>query len=113
MHEFSIVEGLMGIITETAKSHGLTRVDAVKLRIGKLRQADPQALDFAFEALAEGTVAQGAKISIEEIPVRIKCNDCSAELTADDYIFFCTACESRRVTVITGKELYIDSLEGD
>ena len=113
MHEFSIVEGLMGIITETAQKHALTRVDAVKLKIGAMRQAMPEAIQFAFEALADGTVAQGAKIIIEEVPVRIRCNDCSGEFTVKDFAFFCPSCESRRVTVIEGKELYIESLEGD
>jgi hydrogenase nickel incorporation protein HypA/HybF len=113
MHEMSIVEGLMGILQETAALHKLTRIDTVRLRIGAMRQVVPESLEFAFEALGRGTVAQGARIEITEVPVRARCGGCGAEFTVDDFSFFCASCGGNALTVFEGKELYIESLEGE
>jgi hydrogenase nickel incorporation protein HypA/HybF len=113
MHEVSIVEGLIDILKETAQQHGLTKITGVKLRIGAMRQIVPDALEFAFEIVGKGTIAEGASITITHIPTRAKCNKCEHEFTVEEYCFFCSSCGSSQVTVTEGKELYIDSLEGD
>ncbi len=113
MHEVSIAEGLMGIIRETVIKHRLTKVESIKLRIGAMRQVVPEALKFAFEIVGKGTIAEGARIDIIAIPTRARCLDCRCEFTVEDYCFICTSCSSGNLTVIEGKELYIDSLEGE
>ena len=113
MHELSIVEGLMGIIKETAQEHGLARVTRVKLRIGEMRQVVPDALRFAFEVTGKDTVAEGADIVITDVPTKAHCNECGADFSVEEFCFVCSACGSSRIIVTEGKELYIDSLEGD
>jgi len=113
MHEMSIVEGLIAIISETAEKHRMTRIEKVNLRIGAMRQVVPDALQFAFEVLGEGTIAEGAKIHITEIPLRARCGSCGDEFTVEQYSFICPACGSSDVAVVEGKELYIESIEGD
>ncbi|MBN1759694.1 MAG: hydrogenase maturation nickel metallochaperone HypA [Chitinispirillaceae bacterium] len=113
MHELSIVEGLMGIIRETAGEHGLTRVTRVKLRIGAMRQVVPDALRFAFEVTGKDTVAEGAEIVITDVPTKAHCNDCGSDFAVEEFCFVCTACGSGQIDVTEGKELYIDSLEGE
>jgi hydrogenase nickel incorporation protein HypA/HybF len=112
MHEVSIVEGLIDIIRATAEQHGLTRIDKISLRIGTMRQIVPDALQFAFEIVGKGTVAEGAAIVITEISTRARCRKCGSEFTVEDYCFFCNLCGSGDVEVTEGKELYIDTLEG-
>lgn len=113
MHELSIVEGMMGIIEETAKEHALSRVSRIQLRIGKMRQVVPDALQFAFEAVGRGTVAEGAEIRITTVPTKAHCDECGTDFSVEEFCFICTACGSGRIAVIEGKELYIDSLEGE
>ena len=113
MHELSIVEGLIGIIRETAQEHGLLKVTRVKLRIGAMRQVVPDALLFAFEIAGKETVAAGAEILITDVPTRARCNECAADFAVEEFCFICPSCGSGQVTVTEGKELYIDSLEGE
>jgi hydrogenase nickel incorporation protein HypA/HybF len=113
MHEVSIVEGLIGIIEDTAATNKISKVSQVSLRIGTMRQVVPDALEFAFEIVGKGTVAEGAAIKIEEIPTRARCRECATEFPVEDFCFVCTSCGSGDVEVIEGKELYIDSLEGE
>ena len=113
MHEVSIVEGLIGIIKETATQNDLEKVTMVSLRIGSMRQVVPDALQFAFEIVGKGTVAEGAEIRIKEIATRGRCRECGKEFPVEDYCFICASCGSGDVEVIEGKELYIDTLEGE
>lgn len=113
MHEVSIVEGLIGIIEDAAMKNGISKVSEVSLRIGAMRQVVPDALVFAFEVLGKGTVADGAAISIKEVPTRARCRECAMEFMVEDFCFICTSCDSGDVEVVEGKELYIDSLEGE
>lgn len=113
MHEVSIVEGLVDILKETAQQHGLTKITGVKLRIGAMRQIVPEALRFAFEIVGKGTVAEGATVTITDVATRARCSACSSEFLVEDSCFVCLSCGSGQVTVTEGKELYIDSLEGE
>lgn len=111
MHETAIVQGLMGIIEEQAARHGVARVSRVNVKVGRLRAVEPQQLAACFEVFAEGTVADGALLAIESVPVRGRCRGCGEEFEVVEYRFQCPACGGSDVEVIQGQELYIESLE--
>ena len=67
MHEMSVAHGLLTIIEARAREHGIVRVTRARLKIGRLRGLDARQLRLAFEALAEGGIAAGAELEIEEI----------------------------------------------
>ncbi|MCX7727185.1 MAG: hydrogenase maturation nickel metallochaperone HypA [Chitinispirillaceae bacterium] len=113
MHELSIAEELINIINQTAKANKLSRVAKVKLRIGEMRGIVPESLVFAFEVIGKGSVAEGTAIDIVTIKTKALCNKCKKEFEVEDYNFICPVCGSMDVVVIEGKELIIDSLEGE
>jgi hydrogenase nickel incorporation protein HypA/HybF len=113
MHEFSIIDGIIDIVTKTAADNKLVRVTAVNLRIGAMRQVVPDTLTMAFEITSKGTLSEGAKLSIEHVPIRATCKDCNAEFEVAKHAFACPACGSGRLKVTQGQELEITSIEGD
>lgn len=113
MHELSIIENIFTKIEQTAKDNHLKKITKVTLKIGKLRQVMPDFLDFAFKAVAEGTIAENAKLIIIEIPVKIFCNKCKEEFIVKDNVYFCPKCESTEIEILSGKELFLDSIEGE
>jgi hydrogenase nickel incorporation protein HypA/HybF len=66
MHELSIAEELLNIITEKARQVGIRKISRIDLRIGEFSGVLPDALVFAFEMLSRDTMSQGARIEIEE-----------------------------------------------
>jgi hydrogenase nickel incorporation protein HypA/HybF len=66
MHELSITEELLHIISQRAAEENITRVFNVTLRIGRYSGVMEDALLFAFEALSQGTMTEGARIHIEK-----------------------------------------------
>lgn len=113
MHELSIAKDLLEIVTETAAAHHVNRVSRLRIVVGALGNVVPEALEFAFEVAGQGTVAEGARLEIVEVPVTVRCNACQAETVLEDFAFLCTECGSLDVTVLRGKELYLDSIEGN
>jgi hydrogenase nickel incorporation protein HypA/HybF len=108
MHELSIADSLVSIAVRHA---GGRRVAVVEVAVGELRQVSPDALEFAFELCAEGTLAEGAELRLERVPVTVACRDCAAESSADDLPFTCAACGGLDVEVVAGEELQVEALE--
>ncbi|MDP2808991.1 MAG: hydrogenase maturation nickel metallochaperone HypA [Rhodocyclaceae bacterium] len=68
MHEISLAEEIVQTIEEAARREGFGRVRTVFLEIGRLSCVEPDALAFCFESVALGSVAEGARLEIAELP---------------------------------------------
>jgi len=113
MHEFSIIYNVLRAVEDVAKQNHFNQVDKIILRIGKLRQVMPDFLQFAFEASSEDTISEGAKLEIIEVPITIKCLTCQKEFEAKRQTYICPHCEGIKLEILSGKELLIDSIEGE
>lgn len=111
MHEFGIAEGLLQTALDALRAHGGARVEQVNLRIGALAGVVDDALTFAFEALAEGTPAQGARLAIEAVPVTCYCASCAREFVASRFVYRCPACSALSREVRAGRDLQLVSIE--
>lgn len=111
VHEMSIAQSLLSIILQESDNHQASRVVSVALKVGELSSVEPGSLRFCFELIAEGTIAQGAELQIERVPVICRCEECGTEFTVEQLLFVCPSCQSRRVEVLSGRELNIQSLE--
>ncbi len=111
MHETAIVTGLMRILEQKADANGVERILRVTVKVGRLRAVEPRQLQACFEMFAEGTVADGAELAIEEVPVRARCKGCGTEFEVPRFRFECPGCGGGEVDVIAGQELYVESFE--
>jgi hydrogenase nickel incorporation protein HypA/HybF len=108
VHELSLADAVVAIARDHARGR---RVSAVDVRIGRLRQVVPDALEFAFELVAAGTEVEGAELRVEHVPVRVCCPRCAAESEAPEFPLACAECGSLDVEVVAGDELLVESLE--
>ena len=107
MHELAITRNIVAVIGEAAAGR---RVRRVYLDIGRLAGVMPDAIAFCFDAVAQGTVLEGARLDIRQIDGRASCDDCGSEFAAASIIARC-ACGSRGVRLIAGEELNIKAME--
>lgn len=113
MHELGIMTGVMESVEQAARDAGAEKVLKISLSVGVMTEAVEDALRFAFEALSEGTMSEGAEFEISMIePVSI-CLECGNEFTHDRFHMLCPECGGAFTELITGKELRIDSIEVD
>lgn len=107
VHEMGITRSVVAIVSEHA--HG-AKVTRVTLEIGRLAAILPDAVRFCFDICAQGTVAEGARLDIVEIPGRARCRNCGGELALDQPYGRC-ACGSADLELLAGEELKIREME--
>jgi|SaaInlStandDraft_4_1057021.scaffolds.fasta_scaffold45482_2 hydrogenase nickel incorporation protein HypA/HybF len=113
MHELSIISSIFSIIEDHADKELLTSITKVSLHVGALRHVQDDMLRFAFKAVAQGTRAEGAVLAVDYIPVITHCRQCAAEFEVSELMFICPQCESTDLEVLKGKEIIIESIEGE
>ncbi len=108
MHELSITRGIVATVVEHARGR---KISGVTLRIGQLAGIELQALRFCFDLCAEGTVLDGATLHIDEVPARARCTECREALAIDKPVAVCPCDKRARLTIESGEELLIHSME--
>ena len=92
MHEIGIVQGTLDLAVQSAQANAASRIDVLHLRVGVMTGVVPEALQFAFEALREGTIAADARLDIELIPAEAWCADCQGAFSALSWAEPCPKC---------------------
>jgi hydrogenase nickel incorporation protein HypA/HybF len=112
MHEMSLAESVLGIVEESARREGLSKVKEVRLSIGMLAAVETEALRFCFDAVVRGSVAEGAVLAIEETPGSAWCFGCSVSVTVAARGDPCPRCGGDRLQVNGGTEMRVKDLLG-
>lgn len=113
MHELSITEHLLDHCIHEAESQNASRIRTIRLCIGQLRGIVPDCIQIYLDMLSEGTIAEGAQIEAEFLPVKVLCRDCGMEGEITPHHLFCPHCGGLRLKILSGKEFYIKSMEVD
>lgn len=113
LHEMSIISGVLDAVVPSAERAGAERVLGITLRIGDMTEVVDEALEFAFEALTEGTLCEGAELVVHKVHPRSMCFECGSEFDHDRFHRACPECGSYETRLIAGKEMEIESIEVD
>ena len=113
MHELGIAANIVEIVKREVAACCYGRVLTVALRIGKMTDVDHEALRFGFEVITKDTPLSGARLEIEVVPIRVRCDNCRRESEIERYQFACDGCGSRSVQLLQGTELDIAYLKID
>jgi hydrogenase nickel incorporation protein HypA/HybF len=111
MHELSVTESILEIATDHAQKANAERVTGIYLVLGRLSTIVDDSVQFYWDALAEGTICEGAQLHFERIPARLTCLDCATTYEIQDELTPCPQCSGSRVKVISGDEFRVDSIE--
>lgn len=107
MHELGIAQEIIAIVTEHAGNAQVTRV---VLEIGRHALILPDSIRFCFDLCSEGTVAQGARLEIRDVPGRARCRERGADVLLDQPFGHC-ACGSADLEWLAGDEIKVKEME--
>jgi hydrogenase nickel incorporation protein HypA/HybF len=107
MHELGIAQEIIAIVAEHA---GAARVTRVVLEIGRHALILPDSIRFCFDLCSEGTVAQGARLEIREVPGRALCRDCGEEVALEEPFGLCD-CGGADLQWLSGDEIKVKEME--
>lgn len=111
MHELAMVRSIYDVITEKIKEYDVNRVIQVKLVVGELTGVEDMTMKACFEMYVQATPVEGARLVIERVPIKVRCRVCGNEYVTKIPFSKCADCGNKSIQIISGKELYIDSLE--
>lgn len=111
MHELGLMTGIMDAVLKTAENAGADKVTEIRLTVGEMTEVVEEALVFAFEALSEDTICEGAKLDLTIVHPRSRCLECGAEYDHDRFHMRCPECDSPFTELLQGREMQIDSIE--
>jgi len=112
MHEVAIVDALIAQVEEEVRRAGVSgRVVRLDLTIGRLSGVSVEAIRFALELLAPGTVVESARVEIRQPAAVACCAACGHRADIDHVPAHCPRCGSRELSVEGGRELLLESIE--
>ncbi len=111
VHEVSLIESVIALIEEQRRAQDFSRVRTVRLQVGALGHAEPASLNFCFDAVARGTVAEGARLEIELVAGAGRCAACQEIVPLEDRFAPCPLCANPHVRITAGRELRLAELE--
>src|SRR4051794_386338 len=103
----AITQSVVDAVCERAAGR---RVHSVRVQVGALCAVVPDAMEFCFDLVTEGTIAAGARLDVDVQPGSARCRTCGQDFTLPDLILLCP-CGSADVEVLAGRDLRILSME--
>jgi len=111
MHEGALTENLFEHVLIHAKEANARRVTRVKVTIGTLSDATPESIEFYFNSLSPGTIAEGAVLEFDTAPGQAHCNACGKDVSIEELYSACPECGAFPLTITGGNGVFLSSLE--
>lgn len=115
MHELSIAQQIVETVEDVLRKQNETaRVSVVYVRVGALSGVIAEALEFAWDIACASTLLDGSRLSVEQVPITVRCDRCNAEHELPGLgPMRCPACDAPTPDVVRGRELDVVSVELD
>ncbi|MFU0507135.1 hydrogenase maturation nickel metallochaperone HypA [Pseudaminobacter sp. NGMCC 1.201702] len=105
MHELTIASSLIDLAHDHASKHGGARVTDMHVRLGAMCGI-ARSLYFCFGPATRGTLCEGAKLHIEEVPLTIFCDSCGEARSPISFSNLrCPDCGRPSRKVLSGREM--------
>lgn len=101
----------MDIAVAAARRENAGRVVRVNVLAGELRAIIPAQLILYFGLMSQDTIAEGAHLGLENVPLVGRCGRCGKEFDVEDGSLVCPECHGQDVQMISGTELRVKDIE--
>jgi hydrogenase nickel incorporation protein HypA/HybF len=111
MHELNLTKSILDIILQKAREVNAGKITKVDLLVGTLTGYVPECIRLQFDILSHGTAAAGASLSFRQPPAKLHCRKCNNDYTSDSFELTCPGCHAMEIDILSGSELYVESME--
>ncbi len=114
MHELPITKDIHEIVLKHAEAAGAAQVVSVNLEIGALTDLQDEWVQRYFDHLSRGTVAAGARVSIDRVPAVFRCSRCEGSFEVESVLgvdLSCPECDGEAVTLVSGRAYRVKHIE--
>jgi hydrogenase nickel incorporation protein HypA/HybF len=111
MHEMALAQSMREIVEDVARRNGARRVSAVRVELGALACVEPAALGFCFDATMQGSLAEGARLTIDTTAGEAWCMPCGKTVPLSHRGEACPDCGSYQLQVLRGDAMRVVDIE--
>jgi hydrogenase nickel incorporation protein HypA/HybF len=111
MHELAVTESLLKIALEHAEKANARRVTDLYIVIGDLASMVDDSIQFYWEIIAKGTIAEQAKLHFRRVPAELQCMTCFEKYQPTDRELACPKCGGIDTKIIAGEEFALESID--
>lgn len=111
MHELGITDQLLRLTLRHAEQAGASRVISLNLVIGEFSSVVDESIQFYWDMLAAGTIAEKAILHFERVPGVLQCLSCEHTFSLGEFHAQCPSCGGVRTRVADGDQFRLASIE--
>jgi hydrogenase nickel incorporation protein HypA/HybF len=111
MHEAMVAESILESILSSKIPKKKGRVVNIVISCGQINALNDEAMEFAFEAVSQGTICEGAKLKIKHIPLKATCESCHKKFDYDFYNPACPKCGKSDIKIGEDSPLLLEEIE--
>lgn len=115
MHELGIAQDLFCIVEDKAKENNLKAVTKIVVVVGEASGIKEDFLRHSLtDHLLPGTIAEKAELEITTEPLQARCLACGIEIDSQQSSSLeCPNCGDNNLEITQGKNIYLQSIEGE
>lgn len=111
MHELPVARSVLQIALRYAEQEQAKRITDLFLVIGDLSSIVDDSIQFYWDIISRGTIAEGATLHFERVPMKMVCFGCGQTYYPEAGTLACPHCQSTSVQVAGGDEFRLDSID--
>lgn len=111
MHELPVTQSILDITLRHARENNARRVRSIFLVIGQLSSIIDNSIQFYWDMMSEGTLAEGAQLHFRRIPAELLCMACGKQYQPPPGELACPNCDSMQARVIAGEEFFMEAID--
>lgn len=111
MHELAVTESILELALRHARTVGAVRITDLYLVIGQMSTIIDDSVQFYWDFVSQGTIAQGSQLHFHRIPAEMKCLVCEKPYTTISEDLTCPVCGGTNVKLVAGAEFYLEAID--
>ena len=111
MHELSVTESVLRIALEHAEKANARRVTDLNIVMGELSSMVDDSIQFYWEIIAKGTIAEQATLHFRRVPAELECQTCFERYHPTDKELACPKCNGVNTKIVAGEEFALESID--
>lgn len=108
MHELALCQSISRIGLRACGGRPVVRIT---IDVGALRQVVPATLVSCWSFVSADSLLTGSQLVVNDIPAVIECQECGQRTRLNQPFMVCGECGSRQVSVISGREFSVRSID--
>ena len=109
MHELAVTQSILEIALRHAGN--AKRITNLYLVIGDLAGIVDESVQFYWDIITKGTIAEGSQLEFKRVKTRFHCEACGYDFEPPDRVSKCTQCGGYQVFITAGREFRLESIE--